>query len=295
MEQNSSNPKIVSLHLQKCSGYCPNASVCYHKNKFEGSSTVLPIMNTMRVALLEKGYKIHESICEINNDYYFNLMENYSNYNITISCMELNKGNRKELYAEDYKDQIQVSVYTEEDVLDYKYYQKLFLIKGWESLGVAYNLMKKDTGKLHFLLDQKFLVFGKEPKKRIVNFIEEFQDRKVSHQTADTCLTSWLVNGHCPNEKDYLDITFDKTARKCPYAKKGIDMCNLEESSIEEYMSINLDYHYICDPTFKCIYSEIFKGEKNEQSLINKDIQNRSTNNGSRSNSKRVRRLSLRR
>ena len=299
MELSSLN-KVVSLHLQRCSGDCQNASVCYHKNK---ARSIYELKRndceSLRIRLLEEGYKVHESVCEMDSKYYVDLAKGWSTYNITISCNALARHTyssssyefRRDLINQ-IKEQVQISVYYNEEVQEFKEFQKLYLIRDNNTLDHAEFLMKQTTGRLHFLFDKTFLL--DKAAEKIVSFTTKFQRRADSLQSADTCLTSWLVNGHCPYDKDYLDITFDKTARKCPYAKKGIDMVNLELDSIKAYMDISLNYHHVCDPIFKCIYKDTFKGEGHEQ-FEGADIQNQAANNGDGSNSKRMRRFSLRR
>jgi hypothetical protein len=296
MEQNSSS-KVVSLHLQGCFGFCQNASVCYHKNKvIDNREFKCNEGQELRIRLLEQDYRVHESICSMDNKYHTDLAKEYPNYHITISVNEINRNNDggyRKSFIDQIKDQVQVSVYHLEEIQNYKDFQKLFLITSWETLGEAYQYMKMDTGRLHFLIDKGF-ISNTVIRQRIQDFIKNFQNRKDPLQSADTCLTSWLINGHCPYDKDYLDITYDKTARKCPYAQRGISMNNLELDSINAYMSLHSDYHYVCDPIFKCIYKDIFKGEGHEQ-FEGADIQNQAANNGNGSNSKRVRGFSLRR
>lgn len=302
MEQSSSS-KVVSLHLQRCSGYCPNASVCYHYNKaLTDKDLRRDDDNLLRVRLLEAGFKVHESICDLSTMYYTDLAKEYPNYNITISSKLLSKYRNPHSYewtrkiVDEVKEQVQISVYEMEEVLDFKEYQKLFLIKDYDTLQKAYDLMKVETGRLHFLIDKTFLSEDTDQttRNRIVNFIKKFQERVDPLQSADTCLTSWIINGHCPYDKDYLDITFDKTARKCPYARKGIKMVNIELDTIKAYMGVDVKYHHVIDPIFKCIYKDIFKGEGNEQ-FEGADIQNQAANNRDGSDSKRVRGFSLRR
>lgn len=298
MEQSSSS-KVISLHLQGCFAYCQNAPVCYHKNKVLLHHEITrDVQNALRIRLLEAGYKVHESICDLSTKYYTDLAKEYSNYNITVSCNELSEyrhhdfGFRKKIINE-IKEQVQVSVYYPEEVQEYKEFQKLFLIKDYNSLQLAYDLMKIETGRLHFLIDKSFLE-QEDIKSVIMCFTGKFQSRKDSEQSADTCLTSWIINGHCPYDKDYLDITFDQTARKCPYSKKGIEMVNTELDTIKAYMDVDVRYHHVIDPIFSCIYQKVFKGEGNEQ-FKGADIQNQAANYGDGSDSKRVRGFSLRR
>jgi len=286
MEPTSLSHKVVSLHLQRCSGYCPNASVCYHRNKLDGCNSHI-LENNMREKLIRYGFKVHESLCEGTITYFRDLLDVYPNYNITLSC-----GMKSSEYyiKKEYKENIQITVYEKEDIEKLKIYQKLYLIKDKVTLDFAFERMKENTGRLHFLLDQTFV---RDNKWVLPLVIKNFQDREDWSQSVDTCLTSWLVNGHCPYTKDYLDITEDGTGRKCPYARAGQPLIAVDSQTIEAYMNTEINHSKI-DPLFKCVYQELFKGEINEQSLIDSSLQNPTSDNGSGGSIKRMRRFSLR-
>lgn len=253
--------KIVSLNLQKCSDKCPNASVCYLSNR--GYNTFLN-SHKLRKKIIKSGNIVYESLCSkyfitnSNNfiNYYRQLLDKNKNFNITLSC------NLLVTDLINYKNQIQVSVYNSNDILKFNEYQKLFLIKDSYSLALAYYYMKEYTGKLHFIIEQKFL---SEPasniKYKLLNFIRNFENRIDKTQTADTCLTSWLINGHCPYDNNYIDISYDSTIRKCPYSNTGLYISKFND--INELYNLKIESN--------CIYKQLFSGENNERSIKNTD------------------------
>ena len=285
MALTSSVSKIVSLHMQECSGNCPNASVCYMMNRPRlGPSPVDGHGISFRTNLA-KTYKVYDALCSPSTNWYQirGILKLTKNYNITISSL---------LYADLYTqldsvaDQVQISVYEDTISLVSPKYQKLFLIKDRQSLNFAYQCMSMTTGKLHFILEQEFVRNGMG-KSGIGDFIYRFQNRVDKWQSADTCLTSWLVNGHCPYDfNNYIDISSDSSIRKCPYEPHGV-VAAVNSSTIESLFQLEFEP--------KCVYRQIFKGDLDGQFVNNSDIQNPDANNGDGSSSKRVRRLSLRR
>lgn len=213
MEQKCSPDKIISLHFQRCSGYCPNASSCYHIQKKE-SGELIETQREFKIKCLESGATIHESVCDYQHEHK-DLLNLYPNYNITISSDIVSL----DIDLHKHRDQLQITVYNVCNLIDFKDFQKLFLIndipslekfRGW--LGHSYY------GKLHFLIDQNRIEL-----KDIVGITEEFNEKASEGQTLDSCLTSYLINGECPyNNNNYIDINYDLTLRKCPYEKEGI-------------------------------------------------------------------------
>ena len=282
MEQICSTNKVVSLHLERCSGYCPNSSQCYLMQRLH---SVIPNSIPYRLELKEdllQNFKVHEAICneELNNwDVTQALLKGYPNYNITISSILA-----QYLYwVTNYPNQIQITIYNLN--MPWPTMQKLYLIKDRNTWNYAYNLMCRNTGRLHFIIDRDFLrnTMG---KTGLLEFIKKFQERVDKWQTADNCLTSWLVNGTCPyNYNNYIDINYDGTIRKCPYDQNKIgDITSID--SIRELFDLEFKP--------KCIYGEIFKGEANEQFNNSANLQDSNGDNGDGSSSQRVRRLSLR-
>lgn len=282
MQQNCLENKIVSLHLQKCSGYCKNSKVCYHKDKIETPSNIIRL-DYLRTKLLENNATIYESVCILNELYHKHMLPMWKNYNITISS---------DIFTNDYRSftkNIQITIYTFEEAFKYKEYQKLFLVKDKYSVEDAYTFFNtsRNTGKVHLILEQNFLSKNLD---LIEVFIKRHQNRYNSNISLDTCLTSYVINGHCPYEtNNYIDITYDRTLRKCPYKKEGhLIPSELDLDDYDKLFIQNIDKP-------DCLYSKLFKGIMNEQ--INKDsnTQDYLANSGIGSNTKCMRRFSLRR
>lgn len=238
MEQNYSN-KIVSLHLKPCKYGCPNKEVCYLRKRNPAQGNPLPI--TFKEDMLLQGFTIHDALCDTPTSYNFFLLQRFKNYNITVSIEDLYSDTVKELQK--FKNQVQVSVY---DIKDVKAYsgQKLFLIHDQQTLVRAKFLFKQDwVRNIHFNVDptgfNSSLVFLQDGDRNI---------------TMDTCLSSWVVNGECPYTTNYIDISYDWTIRKCPFAKDSIP--------IPKNMITNSNYIdlFTLEPTpNECSYAEKFK------------------------------------
>ena len=277
MPQNCSN-KVISLHFHKCrEGHCPNSKVCYHINKTKLDFTKYGITGTdlVRRALLNQGYKVHESVCTTGTlEYYISLLNLYKNYNITISKKDFQTSNLEEFY-----NQIQVTIYDIEDAIAFKNYQKLFLIKDDLSLDIGIALLKTlDLGRIHIIIEQSYL----ESNARILTYLIHANEKKFNKQASlDTCLTSWVVNGCCPYVTNYIDITYDATVRKCPYQKDGYLIQGVEDSF--QNTPVRTD----------CIYYKLFQ-RKDDERFVGTNIQDSTTNNGSGGCTKHRRRFSLR-
>jgi hypothetical protein len=277
MEQDCSN-KIVSLHLHKCDNQCPNKNVCYLNNR-TSTNNLKKLTDTPIIRNILGNFKVYESICDYLQARSTELIKNY---NITISSEIIDKFENKELY--DIPDRVQISVYDyniHKIYLEYPKHQKLFLIKDNYTLKFSEGLMNIVTGKLCFILEQNFL--EKEMKKEgLLKFIKTFYNRFDNSQSIDSCLQSWILNGCCPYEHNYIDINYDGTVRKCPYEKEGHEI-DLNKDNILNFMKQNL--------TPKCIYSQ-WLGDDNVG--YNTSIQNKNTNTGIRNDLKHSRRFSLR-
>jgi len=240
MAQTSSN-KIVSLHVDRCGHSCPNRSVCYHMKK-NLSVTDFNLNITDRLRILTRGWTIHESVCIGVSNLHWHLLKFYKNYNITISK------DLYEPYLDNRSEQVQITVYTLADIIAYTEYQKLFLIKNdsdWNFfLEHFYNDKVKRT---HFLVDQEYI-----DKAKVKVMCNMALDNKTTN-TVDSCLMSYLLNGRCPfSYYNYVDITFDGSARSCPYARCGVELP-------PNYLD-NSDTFKVDTPPEKCIYRELFGG-----------------------------------
>lgn len=277
--------KIVSLHLQSCSGYCPNAAVCYHQCKTKITGKVQDSVELRRAAL-DSGAKVHESICEISSylqaSYYIKILKKNPNYNITISA------DRAHYFCsnEEFVNQIQVSVYSLPEIKQYKDYQKLYLVKDHTTFGefrsILFGSTAEETGRLHFLFDQEFI-----KHRSIPDLVAKFQESKNKLITLDTCFSSWLINGHCPyDDNTYVDINFDATVRKCPYENNGTWFEDISGKNLETAFKISYEP--------RCAYKKIFKGEKDGKLRKDSSNKDRVTDNGIRSSTGHRRGLSLR-
>lgn len=251
MEQKCSlNDRVISLHLQRCSGYCPNASSCYHLRKKIDNHWDIEEDASLVLSCIKSGAIVHDSVCTYYLQHY-NWLERYPNYNITLSC-ELLRGNSE---LKKFKNQLQVSVYSIEDIIEFKEYQKLFLIKDMLSWLSFDCWLGQDTGRLHFLLDQAIIT----PSK-VEAIVQDFNEYAGEGQTLDSCLTSYLVNGECPYaDGHYIDLTYDNTVRSCPYAEKGVR--SKKDESIEVLFGIQTLPQ-------RCKYMEYFGGTLNEKDSV---------------------------
>lgn len=208
MEQNSSN-RVVSLHLEKCTRPCRNEKICYHLNKKLLNYDISSITKWLKEVAIPKGYTIYDSICNLTRD--LSDFYSYDNYNITINSKHIN-GLK---YSID-KSRLQITIHNDKDIRKYINYQKLYLIHDDESLSFAIRKMKDITGYLHFVFYQNYI-----DKEKLLLITNKFTNRVDKKQSLDSCYSSWLLNGKCPYEKDYIDISYDGSIRKCPFQKIG--------------------------------------------------------------------------
>jgi hypothetical protein len=220
-------------------------------------------------SIVGSGHTVHESICSagVHTYHLFELVKN-KNYNITLSGNYITDD---WLFNElkKVKDQVQISIYSSPQMLRFKEWQKLFLIKDEHTYNWFKGWLGEDTGQLHFLLDQNWLTTD-----TLKEIIPLFNSKASVGQSIDSCLTSWLVNGRCPySDGKYIDINFDGTVRTCPYADKGV--------LPKRGGSLNTLFGLKMLPR-TCIYTELF-GETNNGRINNTCLQNYITNNRSRS------------
>jgi hypothetical protein len=253
MEQNSSN-KVVSLHMQKCEGNCPHSSCCYHLKKNINQEQENKKSNlftcSMIVGSRKYGYTIYDSRCKPLEDHDFKLLTKNPNYNITISYNDI--CNEKIGTLLKYKDQLQITVYTSEQILILHEFQKLFLVKDRGSWHHCFNIIDDKTdniGRLHFPIN----ISDKYVRLSLPVLIKHFNENARPGLSLDSCLTSWIINGKCPyNNDNYVDITYDLTTRKCPFNKNGT---NLENQKIDTLFTT-------AAPAEQCIYEEIFNDKR---------------------------------
>ncbi|MCK9429000.1 MAG: hypothetical protein M0R17_03180 [Candidatus Omnitrophica bacterium] len=276
MEQDCSN-KIVSFHLHRCQNECTNKNICYLLNRKPSAN--YNCISQEKISNLIYTFKVYESICYRNE---IRGIQALKNYNITISS-EIIKDFPESL-IKDCTNKIQISVYDyniHKICSEYPDHQKLFLIKDNYTLKFAEGLMNILTGKLCFIIELKYL--EQIGKAGLYTFLKLFYNRFDLSQNLDTCLSSWLLNGHCPYEHNYIDINYDGTVRKCPYEKEGHEIPSFNTTDIVNFMDSNL--------TPKCIYSQ-WLGDTDVRHSTS--VQDTKSDRGIRTDFKHSRRLSLR-
>lgn len=163
--------------------------------------------------MLRKGWEVYESVCNGIQPQHWHLLKFYKNYNITISCEDY------EPYLDRTKDQVQLTIYNENQAETFREYQKLFLVKNDETWKyfLKYSNMGYAQHKIHYIFEQNYMT--KDKFRRVAEQKMYANDFSV---TVDSCFTSFMVNGRCPYSYGrYIDITFDGTVRSCPYALEG--------------------------------------------------------------------------
>ncbi len=245
MEQNSTR-KIVSLHMEPCSYDCPNSNVCYHRRKIISSGKTEEILpSNFRVEMLEKGYVLHESLCNEDILGPCVLLTRYPNYNLTLPYPTLEKNPQLRTRSK----QLQVSVYTKEQAMSILNYQKLFLIKDDETYDytIKKQLWNSPYSYMHFCVDQDWI-----DKEKLQNLTYYSMLSNTIGTTIDSCATSWIINGRCPYDHgSYVDINFDGTVRSCPFNKNGVPISEVYNGDYDSLFTLK------CAPE-KCKYSEMF-------------------------------------
>lgn len=247
-----SSDKIVSLHFQDCKKHCQNKSVCYLLKRDHNG----PSLNTftIRTAILELGYQVYESICDKLTPYHFGMLNKYKNYNITISCNNFDK----ELY--NYKNQVQLSVYSEKDIKKYQGLKLLYLIFDKKTE----NILHKNIKNVNIIIDIDYIKNNRNLLRKIVscnhryysndkveilygyNNCYNMDDPKDKNISFDSCLSSWIINGKCPyKNNNYIDIGLDGV-RTCPFQKKA--------------QKLDLNNLFNIENKNNCIYNKFFKG-----------------------------------
>lgn len=259
MEQNYSteNLRVISIHAEKCGHQaCPHRSVCYHCNNIKQDNFFNLGLHDRITMLKHKNIAIHESICSKINPMNWHLLKFYKNYNITIPA-SLYKP-----YLDRVCDQVQITVYNNEQAIIFQDFQKLFLIKDNRTLDTFISMStskNKDIKKIHYVFDQKYIT------KDILNHIVAYNNIIESSEiTIDNCFRSFMLNGRCPHSySNYIDISSDGSIRTCPYTIEGI---LIPEDNLKDMINNNIDNLFT---TFKplcvqCKYKMLLDGELNE-------------------------------
>jgi hypothetical protein len=190
--------------------------VCYHTRKDITHDYSYTPLNLSTIS--NSGYKVHNSVCIPLLQTEVDRLKRYKNYNITINCNTFIRNTFNRIVDDpEFYNQVQLSVINNYELFRWKEYQKLFLIKNNADVLQAKEFMRlHNIGRLHYIIEHSFL-----NNVILKDLIETFTKTAGPEHSLDTCLSSFIVNGHCPYEKDYIDITYDNTLRSCPYIAKG--------------------------------------------------------------------------
>ena len=236
--------KVVSLHMENCTHSCPNRNVCYHVGKdIVNNGDVLPA--GFRETFLDKGYTIHESICNSITDYHLSLLDFYLNYNVTLPY-ELCTNNVLK-----FERQVQISIYNIAQAKDPRInsHTKLFLIKDKSTYEQSFKMWNSAITKIHLVVDKNFIT-----EDRLKDLVIKRMLATGNNVTIDSCIESFIINGKCPYDNGtYVDITYDGTVRACPFEKNGIKIPK----------SFNLDEVFTLCKTPSCKYKDFFSGVSN--------------------------------
>jgi hypothetical protein len=251
----SNKEKIISLHTyQDCHTNCPNQSVCYHRKR-RNVNVYTSIYEEYIKEWLENKYQVYDALVDKNIGrlelYYLFNRDNYNNYHITVSSNErrlslstCDKAKAWELYPN-----LNLTVYTIDEMRKYARYNKMFLVHSFQTLNLMANSAgSAGLGNIHYNVDQEFIT-----PQNIKTIMSIMNDESTEGKTLDTCLSSWVVNGKCPYEDNYIDIDSVGAIRKCPFSV-------YEQGG---YTSLtNIDKAFELKYDGPCKYREIFNKEK---------------------------------
>ena len=248
--------KTISLHLERCwSGSCPHSKVCYMKNrkliaKEAPSIDWLDMVTQGAENMARAGEaKVYWSMCSWleTSPEFLKMIEDIENWSVTVPVALMD---HKELatFAKEHPDRVQITVYNIGDAVQFDEYQKLFLVKDYTTLKDM-KWMMGICNKIHFPVHQGWA--DKDKVKTVIELLGKCPNDTVS---VDSCLENYVVNGECLYQKDYIDINWDGTCRKCVFDPEGIDVRSM---SFEEIMNISDS----CSSK-GCLYTDTFKGDK---------------------------------
>jgi hypothetical protein len=247
--------KVISVHQHSCKTHCEHSKICYFvngKHEVEDNN----IDNVIGDIVLNKddSTNVHFSACnykdalDIYNKYCRAKKNIYMTLSSNIYTQLINSIEKEEL--QHFNNHIQLTVYNDEQLLQKEYdnIQKMFLIKDDKTYNIALQIIThKKYKNIHIPISQSYFA------KKIPDFLYLIsawnkRDSNVRNITLDSCLTHYLYNGECQYSKNYIDLRFDGTVRRCPFS--------------DEHHKINTDNpDSMFDIEFKpnCIFAQVFK------------------------------------
>ena len=256
--------KIISVHNYSCKTKCQHADVCYFVNSKHKE------VDEIEDGQVDKIETVVDKITGEKDIYYSgcDFLPSYVTYGMTIYGHEKEKhmtfssnhynhmvniaSSKEDL--EKFKKNIQITVYSLDDLKDAKYYsiQKLYLIKDEESFNIATRILM-DGGrynKVHFPIYQKWAEENEDKLLILVGLWNLCNNHSLS---LDSCLENYISNGTCGYAEDYIDLRYDGTVRRCPFS----DECHeINDKNPDEMFNIPFEP--------KCIYSKLFGKKIND-------------------------------
>lgn len=219
MGQNYSS-RILSLHLDPCVTNCSHRKICYHRNK-----NIIQENNICNKydEFLSLGYKTYEFICGDLTKGNLYILKKYKHYHLTVSSRNVLVETLDKKLSDKQRKRINISIYNLKEAIEFKDYNKLFLIKDLRTLMFFYILGNNaDIGRIHYLVEQNYILNEPNILRDIIKFFNTY-GKINSKATMDSCLTSILFNNKCPyTVENCIDITYDGTIRRCPFSRDGI-------------------------------------------------------------------------
>lgn len=249
--------KIISIHAYACNNRkCPERHVCYLCKRPNEGNSILPSVYRDILNIIDtenETSEVHIATDVLTSDIKHLIKEK------AVITIPFSLYRKHYDFFKDKKEYIQVTVYKLDDIFlnefDLLDVQKLFLIKDNNSLQIASEVVfysNIELGKIHFPID---IEYAKENMQYITGFlleyIKNFGVDNDSIISIDNCAIGCLINKQCPYIDNYVDINYDGTYRKCPFAINGFSIGN---KSINDMIST------IYEP--KCWWSYIFSNKR---------------------------------
>jgi len=247
--------KLISIHSYSCKNKCEHADVCYFVN---GKHCDVDEIENSQVELIEQAInkitgdkQIYYAGCDFIPSYLTYGGSIYGHEDERHMTFSSNHYPHMKTLASDlqtFNNNIQLTVYTLDELQSNTYYdiQKLFLIKNDTTYLIACDVIKNNVSynKIHFPIDQKW---AEENQDKVLHLVHINMLQPNDTITLDSCLMNYVINGTCSYIKEYIDLRYDGTVRRCPFS----DECH----------SINYnepDTMFDIPFTPNCIYHKMF-------------------------------------
>jgi hypothetical protein len=238
--------KIVSIHIDECKNPCSNKKQCYLRKRAVHGTDIQCEIKWFGEGFYDwaasNDVQVHWAVSCTDNIYPIECdMEEFDNFHMTLPY----KFYKRSTGLKKYGSRIQVTVH---DVKELKAVQKdgvqaLYLVKDKTTFKEAIKLLKKQY-KVHLNIDQEWVRNNRQDFDYLVTCWPQIPD----HVTVDSCVQNYALYGKCMFIKDYIDINYDGTVRRCPFESQGVPIGN---KTMDELFKVKYKPN--------CIYTEIFR------------------------------------